>query len=38
MNKGVAIFSAALVAATLSIARQDAQAQAAADDLRPAAD
>jgi hypothetical protein len=38
MNKGVAIFSAALVAATLSIAQQDAQAQAAADDLRPAAD
>jgi hypothetical protein len=38
MNKGVAIFSAALVAATLSIARQDAQAQAVADDLRPAAD
>jgi hypothetical protein len=38
MNKSVAIFSAALVAATLSIARQDAQAQAAADDLRPAAD
>jgi hypothetical protein len=38
MNKGVAIFSAALVAATLSIARQDAQAQTAAGDLRPAAD
>jgi hypothetical protein len=38
MNKGVAIFSAALVAATLSIARQAAQAQAGADDLRPAAD
>jgi hypothetical protein len=38
MNKGVAIFSAALVAATLSIARQEARAQAAAEDLRPAAD
>jgi hypothetical protein len=38
MNKGVAIFSAALLAATVSIAQQDASAQAAADDLRPAAD
>jgi hypothetical protein len=40
MNRGVAIFSAALVAATLSIALQDApaQPQAAAGDLRPAGD
>jgi hypothetical protein len=40
MNRGVAIFSAALLAATLSIAQQDApaQPQAAAGDLRPAAD
>jgi hypothetical protein len=42
MNKSVAIFSAALLAATLSIAQQDAPAQpasqAAAGDLRPASD
>jgi len=42
MNNAVAIFSAALMAATLSIGLQDAPAQpnsqAAAGDLRPAAD
>jgi len=42
MNKSVAIFSTVLLAATLSVALQDAPAQpasqAAAGDLRPAAD